>query len=65
MKGVNEFIVKWWPKDFEVGVPLRATEKDDVVFVNLSNSGDDVAIKWFELRVQVNGIEIMRYGLVK
>jgi len=65
VKGINELIVKWWPKDLEVCVPLGASEKDDVVFVNLSNSGDDVAIKWFELRVQVNGIEIMRYGLVE
>src|SRR5256885_10605173 len=51
MKSVGELPIKGRSEDFEVRVPLGATQKDYVVTVHFSYSQNDLAVKQFQLWV--------------
>ena len=51
VKGIDELPIKGRSKNFEVAVPLRAAEKDDVIAVHLPYSGYYLAVERLQLRV--------------
>src|SRR5437016_5191066 len=65
VKSIDELAIEGRPKNFEVGIPLRATQKDDVIPVYLSYSRNDLAVERFELWVQRSNIEIRCDWLVE
>src|SRR6185436_14531074 len=62
---VRELRVERRAEDLEVRVPLRAAEEDDVVRVHRAYASDDSLVEGFELRVEVRGVEEVRYRLVE
>ena len=49
MKSVGELSIKGRPKNFEIGVLLRAAQKDDVISIHLSYSRNDLSVERFQL----------------
>src|SRR5713101_7730951 len=52
MKSVDKLPIKRRSENFEVGVPARTTQKDDVVPVHLSYSQNDLAVERFQSWVE-------------
>src|SRR5712692_249692 len=65
VKSVDELPIKGWSKYLEVGIPLRAPQKDNVIPVHLSYARNDLAVERLQLWVQRRSIEIVCNWLVE
>src|ERR1700704_4278491 len=64
MKSINESIVKWRTKNFEIGIPLCTTQKNQVIFICLPNCFYNPFVQRLKQRVEFFLIKIMSDGFI-
>ncbi len=65
VEGIDQFIVERRAEYLEIGVPLRAAEEDEVVFVHFPDGGCHAFVQGFEQGVEMVLVEKMRNGFVE